>query len=205
MPIQIKMRPSKSLVYVASSPVSSTTTSPKPPTPPPKCDVHACPWWPYSNSNDFELNATVILIVLFSGVIFALALNAAIHFLRHRRHLPRSETTHEAAEAEPQPKPNPTPCTTTAPPTVVFSAGMKLGGAVAECAICLSEFTEGEGIHVLGRCRHGFHIQCIQEWLSSHSSCPTCRTDCHPSSSSSSSSSSSNGGGNESDSRQATA
>ncbi|KAK8267720.1 hypothetical protein V6Z12_D11G017700 [Gossypium hirsutum] len=67
-------------------------------------------------------------------------------------------------------------------PTVVYSHGMKLAGAegVPECAICLSEFVEGDGIQVLAKCKHGFHVQCIQRWLASHSSCPTCRSICLP-------------------------
>lgn len=66
------------------------------------------------------------------------------------------------------------------PAAVVFAAGMKLAGAEAECAICLSEFVEGEGIRVLEKCKHGFHVQCIRKWLDSRSSCPTCRSICHP-------------------------
>ncbi|KAK8280959.1 hypothetical protein V6Z12_D09G208700 [Gossypium hirsutum] len=65
-----------------------------------------------------------------------------------------------------------------AAPTLVYTSGMKLAGAEAECAICLSEFVEGEGIQVLAKCNHGFHVQCIQRWLSSRSSCPTCRCSC---------------------------
>ena len=59
--------------------------------------------------------------------------------------------------------------------SLVFSTRMKLAGTEAECAIFLSEFVEGEGIRVLGKCNHGFHVNCIQQWLSSHTSCPTCR------------------------------
>lgn len=46
----------------------------------------------------------------------------------------------------------------------------------SECAICLGEYGEGEEIRVLGECGHGFHVGCIDKWLSSHSSCPSCRT-----------------------------
>ncbi|GKV21874.1 hypothetical protein SLEP1_g31811 [Rubroshorea leprosula] len=44
-----------------------------------------------------------------------------------------------------------------------------------ECAICLGEFVEGVEIKVLPHCGHGFHVRCIDTWLGSHSSCPSCR------------------------------
>ncbi|PON72747.1 43kDa postsynaptic protein [Parasponia andersonii] len=43
------------------------------------------------------------------------------------------------------------------------------------CAICLVDFSEGDKIRVLPKCNHRFHIACIDKWLLSHSSCPTCR------------------------------
>ncbi|PWA48635.1 RING/U-box superfamily protein [Artemisia annua] len=45
----------------------------------------------------------------------------------------------------------------------------------ADCAICLSEYVDGDEIRVLPQCGHGFHVGCIDLWLSSHSSCPSCR------------------------------
>ena len=45
----------------------------------------------------------------------------------------------------------------------------------AECAICLAEFVDGDQIRVLPQCGHGFHPTCVDTWLSSHSSCPSCR------------------------------
>ncbi|KAI4327864.1 hypothetical protein L6164_020276 [Bauhinia variegata] len=47
--------------------------------------------------------------------------------------------------------------------------------ATSECAICLAEFAEGDEIRVLPQCGHGFHLNCIDTWLGSHSSCPSCR------------------------------
>ncbi|PKU83348.1 RING-H2 finger protein ATL72-like [Dendrobium catenatum] len=46
---------------------------------------------------------------------------------------------------------------------------------LTECPICLFEFTDGEKVRVLPSCNHSFHVQCIDMWLSSHSSCPICR------------------------------
>lgn len=48
-------------------------------------------------------------------------------------------------------------------------------GSAEECAICLSEYIRGDEIKVLPQCGHGFHSQCIDMWLGSHSSCPSCR------------------------------
>ncbi|MED6143327.1 hypothetical protein PIB30_005245 [Stylosanthes scabra] len=45
----------------------------------------------------------------------------------------------------------------------------------SNCAICLNDFSDGEKIRFLPKCNHGFHVACIDKWLLSHSSCPTCR------------------------------
>ena len=60
-------------------------------------------------------------------------------------------------------------------PTVSYTAELKLPGLDTECVICISEFTEGEKVRILPKCNHGFHVRCIDKWLSSHSSCPKCR------------------------------
>ncbi|XP_020578889.1 RING-H2 finger protein ATL3-like [Phalaenopsis equestris] len=49
-----------------------------------------------------------------------------------------------------------------------------------ECAVCLSELTAGEEARLLPKCGHGFHLQCIDTWLQSHSTCPICRRSVGP-------------------------
>ncbi|XP_073301938.1 RING-H2 finger protein ATL3-like [Primulina huaijiensis] len=44
-----------------------------------------------------------------------------------------------------------------------------------ECAVCLCEVTEGEKTRLLPKCNHGFHVECIDMWFQSHSTCPLCR------------------------------
>ncbi|KAK9074824.1 hypothetical protein SSX86_003143 [Deinandra increscens subsp. villosa] len=51
--------------------------------------------------------------------------------------------------------------------------GRKLSGD--DCAICLAEYVDGDEIRVLPQCGHGFHVRCIDKWLGSHASCPSCR------------------------------
>lgn len=45
-----------------------------------------------------------------------------------------------------------------------------------ECAVCLSEFEENEKGRTLPKCNHSFHIECIDMWFHSHSTCPLCRS-----------------------------
>ncbi|KAM3697669.1 hypothetical protein ACB098_06G130400 [Castanea mollissima] len=59
-------------------------------------------------------------------------------------------------------------------PVAVYGSSV-LNIPATECPICLGEFADGEKVRVLPRCNHGFHVRCIDTWLGSHSSCPTCR------------------------------
>ncbi|XP_072972775.1 RING-H2 finger protein ATL3-like [Typha angustifolia] len=59
-------------------------------------------------------------------------------------------------------------------PLVVFSS--QEFKSRFDCTICLSEISDGEEARMLPRCSHGFHVGCIDMWLSSNSTCPLCRT-----------------------------
>lgn len=50
-----------------------------------------------------------------------------------------------------------------------------LHASSSQCVICFADFADGERIRVLPNCQHGFHVGCIDTWLSQSSSCPTCR------------------------------
>merc|ERR1719322_378493 len=44
-----------------------------------------------------------------------------------------------------------------------------------KCAICLSEFEDGDDLRCLIRCSHVFHVKCVNEWLKENKRCPMCR------------------------------
>ncbi|KAL5224848.1 hypothetical protein ABZP36_011487 [Zizania latifolia] len=43
-----------------------------------------------------------------------------------------------------------------------------------ECAVCLVELEDDEEARFLSRCGHGFHANCVDQWLESYSTCPLC-------------------------------
>ncbi|EOA18215.1 hypothetical protein CARUB_v10006700mg [Capsella rubella] len=67
--------------------------------------------------------------------------------------------------------------TYTASPSASASASTAAAAedSSTECAICIAEFAEGEEIRILPVCSHAFHVACIDKWLTSRSSCPSCR------------------------------
>ena len=62
-------------------------------------------------------------------------------------------------------------------PVTVYRAGPKgsTDDVGVECAVCLTELEDGEEARFLPRCGHGFHTECVDMWLASHTSCPLCR------------------------------
>ncbi|KAJ7533192.1 hypothetical protein O6H91_13G037000 [Diphasiastrum complanatum] len=55
--------------------------------------------------------------------------------------------------------------------------GLKDG---ADCAVCLCEFQGEDRLRLLPNCSHAFHLDCIDTWLLSHSTCPLCRRSLLP-------------------------
>ncbi|KAG6519661.1 RING-H2 finger protein ATL74-like [Zingiber officinale] len=124
-----------------------------------------------SNAN-FDTNMVIILAALLCALIFALGLNSIVRCaLRCGRRLafetPEEASTRLAATGLKRQA-------LRRIPVAVYGEGADIPPAT-ECPICLGEFADGEKVRVLPKCHHGFHVRCIDKWLASHSSCPTCR------------------------------
>ncbi|WOG84338.1 hypothetical protein DCAR_0103521 [Daucus carota subsp. sativus] len=67
-------------------------------------------------------------------------------------------------------------------PTLAYSEvkGLHVGKGALECAVCLNEFEDEETLRLLPKCDHVFHLECIDMWLASHTTCPVCRADLVP-------------------------
>lgn len=132
---------------------------------------------PYTGANNsFDANVVMVLSVLLCALICSLGLNSIIRCALRCSNLVanNSQSSANSSENSLANRGIKKKALKTFP-TVNYSVDFKLPGLDTECVICLSEFTTGEKVRLLPKCNHGFHVRCIDKWLSSHSSCPKCR------------------------------
>ncbi|KAL2644008.1 hypothetical protein R1flu_011595 [Riccia fluitans] len=153
---------------------------------------------PISIGSSFVVNSNVMIVavvVLFGVVVFILGLHIyAKWFWRHRAHNGRGRGRGVVGRrrrrrlefvAEWPGHPNYTTKVAAATgleksildqlPTFTYSDKYLNDGLVVECAVCLEEFSQGEECRFLPKCSHSFHIDCIDMWFHSHTTCPLCR------------------------------
>ncbi|PIN21049.1 hypothetical protein CDL12_06257 [Handroanthus impetiginosus] len=126
------------------------------------------------DSNTFDANVVMVLSVLLCALICSLGLNSIIRCALRCSSFVATDSGGGPSSARLANTGIKKKALKTFP-IISYSAELKLPGLDNECAICLSDFAPGERVRVLPKCNHGFHVRCIDKWLNSHSSCPTCR------------------------------
>ncbi|XP_059666838.1 RING-H2 finger protein ATL74-like [Cornus florida] len=125
----------------------------------------------FANEANFDTNMVIILAALLCALICALGINSIVRCALRCSHRLAFETRDEAAARLAATGLKKSALRQI--PVAVYGAGISI--PATDCPICLGEFMEGEKVRVLPKCHHGFHMRCIDIWLASHSSCPTCR------------------------------
>ncbi|KAJ6877660.1 RING-H2 finger protein ATL74-like [Populus alba x Populus x berolinensis] len=126
----------------------------------------------YSSEASFDSNMVIILAALLCALICALGLNSIVRCAircsrRFAFETPDQTAARLAATGLKKSALRQIP--------VIIYGVSGIHTIATDCAICLGEFIDGEKVRVLPKCNHGFHVRCIDKWLVSHSSCPTCR------------------------------
>ncbi|XVF38753.1 hypothetical protein REPUB_Repub20aG0128900 [Reevesia pubescens] len=149
---------------------------------------------PDENKGSYALSGKIMLsaiVVLFFVVILMITLHlyARWYLLRARRRQLRNRRRRNSRRTQlvflVDPNSNAAPHASTrglearvlkSLPVFTFSSKTHPSDSTLECAVCLSEFEENESGRVLPKCNHSFHLECIDMWFHSHSTCPLCRT-----------------------------
>lgn len=114
-------------------------------------------------SSQININIPILLALFIVWVIICFVLYAAFYTIhewmaRRRAGLVRKGLNKKSLESLPE-----------------LSFAAEHDQKFSLCAICLTEYVAGDKIRVLPPCEHGFHVECVDTWLVSHSSCPSCR------------------------------
>ncbi|XP_047059667.1 RING-H2 finger protein ATL74-like [Lolium rigidum] len=129
----------------------------------------------------FDTNMVIILAALLFALLFALGLNSLARCLiRWARTASGEAGDGEEGAATTTSRGGLKKRALRSLPIEVYGACTTAGSAPPApaddvCAICLGEFEDGDKVRVLPRCGHEFHVRCVDTWLASRDSCPTCR------------------------------
>jgi len=123
----------------------------------------------YVAKASFDSGLAIILGALFCSILCALVVSAVVRrCILRRRRWPEIDVDAEGDKGGTCKK-----FDIKELPTTVYRAGSPLAGM--DCPICLAEFVEGEKVRILPECCHSFHMDCIDTWVVSNASCPSCR------------------------------
>lgn len=68
-------------------------------------------------------------------------------------------------------------------PIIVYKESFSIRDT--QCSVCLADYQAEDRLQQIPACCHTFHMDCIDHWLTTHSTCPLCRLSLLPSTKSS--------------------
>ncbi|XP_030538557.2 E3 ubiquitin-protein ligase ATL41-like [Rhodamnia argentea] len=151
------------------------------------------PPWHTERKKSYDLNSKIMLTAIISlsvVVVLVILLHLYARYVLRRQARRRAAirdlglTVAHVHSQEDQPKSGLDPLVIASLPAFVFRrVGAQDEAAsvtLEECTVCLSALEDGEMARELPNCKHTFHVECIDRWLSSHPTCPICRTEAEP-------------------------
>ncbi|CAN8286850.1 unnamed protein product [Cochlearia groenlandica] len=138
-------------------------------------------WFYYKHPSTYDLNSKIMLaaVVSLSAVILlVLTLHLYARFVLRRRRRELAFRGLPVAFRHPfqTPKRGLDPTVIASLPTFKVD-DVARGGGSFECAVCLSVLEEGDTARDLPNCKHVFHVDCVDTWLATCSTCPVCRSE----------------------------
>ncbi|KAJ7562960.1 hypothetical protein O6H91_03G090500 [Diphasiastrum complanatum] len=128
----------------------------------------------FSIQNDSHSHATLAIIVGVLSTISSLAFLVLLYTTRCRRRSSSIVQQPGAATATPASNGGLDQAIIEHLPLFSFKS-LKGNTCGLECAVCLSHYEDSDILRLLPSCQHAFHVECIDKWLVSQSSCPLCR------------------------------
>ncbi|XP_027367948.1 RING-H2 finger protein ATL2-like [Abrus precatorius] len=126
----------------------------------------------YANNGKVILGSAILLFLIVIIIIFIHTFrHSCFRRRRHHHHGVRTDSSVAFKEALQRNLLNSLP---------TFTYSSDIHRSLNDCAVCLTEFVNGEQGRILPNCNHAFHTHCIDTWFHSHSNCPLCRTLVHP-------------------------
>ncbi|XP_026446716.1 RING-H2 finger protein ATL7-like [Papaver somniferum] len=63
-------------------------------------------------------------------------------------------------------------------PIIIFNESFSVRDT--QCSVCLADYQADDKLQQMPSCAHTFHMECIDHWLSTHTTCPLCRLSLAP-------------------------
>lgn len=136
--------------------------------------------WHFTDLDDrsFEIRGRTLffIVVLFSIILlFTLIFFYARWVCRYHHPLTHAPPPRPPPPPQPQPRPLGLDSSTIKSLPIILHRSNSVSEEKPECCICLGVFEDSDKVKVLPLCQHWYHSECVDRWLSSHSSCPLCR------------------------------